>query len=97
MRIIGRNAEKEMLNLCLSSKRPEFLAVYGRRRVGKTFLIREYCSKHIVFSISGAVNTPMKRQLSNFREALEDYSGKHNRVKKQMWLEPFSLGECEAF
>ena len=35
-----------MLSLCLRSKRPEFLAVYGRRRVGKTFLIREYCSKH---------------------------------------------------
>ena len=183
MRIIGRIAEKEMLSLCLSSKRPEFLAVYGRRRVGKTFLIREYCSKHIVFSILGAVNTPMKRQLSNFREALEEYSGVriepvkdwfdafhllkqylkgltgkekkvvfidelpwlatqksgflpaldhfwntyastredmfliicgsatswiidnvindrgglHNRVTKQMWIEPFSLGECEAF
>ena len=40
--IIGRNKEIEQLDKIIQSKKSEFLAVYGRRRVGKTFLIREY-------------------------------------------------------
>ena len=90
MNIIGRLAEKEILNQCLSSKRPEFIAVYGRRRVGKTFLIREYCKKHIVFSISGATKTPTKRQIRNFVEALEEYSGKDYDAVKD-WFDAFRL------
>ena len=90
MKIIGRSAEKEILDQCLSSKRPEFLAVYGRRRVGKTFLIREYCKKHIVFSMSGAVNTPIKRQLHNFTEALFEYSGIRTEAAKD-WFDAFRL------
>ena len=42
MKIVGRNTEQELLRECLFSGRPEFLAVYGRRRVGKTFLMKEY-------------------------------------------------------
>ena len=42
MNIIGREREQEILEQCLDSKRPEFLVVFGRRRVGKTFLIKEY-------------------------------------------------------
>lgn len=37
--IIGREEEQEIFESCLTSKKPEFLVVYGRRRVGKTFLI----------------------------------------------------------
>ena len=39
MHIIGRKSEQELLEECLASKRPEFLAIYGRRRVGKTYLV----------------------------------------------------------
>lgn len=42
VKIIGRIREKDILSSCLSSKRPEFVVVYGRRRVGKTFLIKEF-------------------------------------------------------
>ena len=42
MRIIGREQEQKTLESCMLSGRPEFIAVYGRRRVGKTYLIREY-------------------------------------------------------
>ncbi|MDR2472090.1 MAG: ATP-binding protein [Tannerella sp.] len=38
--IIGREREKKKLEEIFASKRSEFVAVYGRRRVGKTFLIR---------------------------------------------------------
>ena len=90
MKIIGRHAEKEVLNQCLNSNRPEFIAVYGRRRVGKTFLIREHCKNHIVFSMSGAVNTPVKRQINNFIEALEEYSGKKIETARD-WFDAFRL------
>jgi len=90
MQIIGRKSEQELLTNCLNSNKPEFLAVYGRRRVGKTFLIREYLKEHIVFSLSGTVNTPMKRQLRNFDEVLEDYSGAKFEAAKD-WFDAFRL------
>ena len=42
MKIIGRESEKDILNQLLASKQAELLAIYGRRRVGKTFLIRTF-------------------------------------------------------
>lgn len=45
MNIIGRQEECEMLTKALKSSEAEFIAVYGRRRVGKTFLIREFFNK----------------------------------------------------
>ncbi|HJV20578.1 MAG TPA: ATP-binding protein [Sediminibacterium sp.] len=47
--LIGRRAEKQILEDALTSKSPELIAVYGRRRVGKTFLIRSVYQKHLVF------------------------------------------------
>ena len=43
--IIGRDKEKEKLQKAFFSKESEFIAVYGRRRIGKTFLIRHFFSK----------------------------------------------------
>ncbi len=39
--LIGRKHEQSLLKLCVESKRAEFIAVYGRRRIGKTFLIKQ--------------------------------------------------------
>jgi len=39
--MIGRIEEKEYLQSLLNEEEPQFVAVYGRRRVGKTYLIRE--------------------------------------------------------
>ena len=51
--IVGRNGEKKRLNRLLTSKEPEFMAIYGRRRVGKTFLIRNYfANKGFYFELS---------------------------------------------
>jgi len=47
--IIGREEEKYIFNQCIESKKPEFVAVFGRRRVGKTFLIREYFKHQFSF------------------------------------------------
>ena len=40
--MVGRKSEQKTLKNCLQSSRAEFLVVYGRRRVGKTFIIREF-------------------------------------------------------
>jgi hypothetical protein len=50
--IIGRKKEQEKLQRIVESKKSEFLALYGRRRVGKTFLIKEYFSQKFAFHMS---------------------------------------------
>ena len=64
--IIGREKEKEKLDKILQSEQAEFLAHYGRRRVGKTFLIRQYLKDHIVFDLSGTKDGLKEQQLHNF-------------------------------
>jgi AAA+ ATPase superfamily predicted ATPase len=66
--IIGRESEKKILERLLQSSQPELLALYGRRRVGKTFLIRTFFAKELVFSCSGQYGAKTKEQLVNFAE-----------------------------
>jgi len=73
MKIVGREREIAVLEHCFESRKPEFLAVYGRRRVGKTFLIEEYYKQSIVFAFTGSAKASRATQLSNFRFALKDY------------------------
>lgn len=65
MRIIGRNREKDVLSKCLSSKRPEFVVVYGRRRVGKTFLIKEYFNGQFSFYATGLSDEENERPVKS--------------------------------
>jgi len=66
MEIIGRENEKKRLNIIASSDKPELVTIFGRRRVGKTFLIREFYSKNIVFDFTGTFEVSMETQLQNF-------------------------------
>ncbi|MFZ4707241.1 MAG: hypothetical protein ACOYMF_14645 [Bacteroidales bacterium] len=52
-KIIGRTAETGFLTKALHSTEPEFIAVYGRRRVGKTFLLREFFEETLCFEMVG--------------------------------------------
>ncbi len=70
MPLIGRQQEKEILDRLLGSGEAEFLALYGRRRVGKTFLIREHFKKQLVFELTGLKDGVMKDQLANFHGEL---------------------------
>jgi AAA+ ATPase superfamily predicted ATPase len=66
-KLVGRLAEKKLLNKLFNSKNAEFLAMYGRRRVGKTFLVREFFkNKGIYFEITGSFNAKKEEQLQNF-------------------------------
>ena len=68
--LIGRQLELAELQRALDSKRSEFVILYGRRRVGKTFLVRCFCKDTYSFHFVGAHKQPLQAQLTNFREAL---------------------------
>jgi AAA+ ATPase superfamily predicted ATPase len=70
--LIGRIEEKQILEQALKSDEAELIAVYGRRRVGKTYLIRKSFQKHIIFEFSGVHNATLKDQLTNFRNTLAE-------------------------
>lgn len=67
-KIIGRKEEIHTLKEMLSSKQAEFLAIYGRRRVGKTFLIRNFFEQEevIFFDVTGSKDGPMRDQVKHF-------------------------------
>jgi AAA+ ATPase superfamily predicted ATPase len=71
--IIGRKKEIELLQRIVESEEPEFIAVYGRRRVGKTYLIKQFFNNKFTFYFSGSENSTMKAQLENFKRAFEEY------------------------
>ena len=72
-KIVGRKKEIEYFQQIIQSGDPEFVAVYGRRRVGKTFLIREFFGNRFTFYFSGSENSNMKTQLENFKNAYQEY------------------------
>lgn len=74
--IIGRDREKETLKNCMESGRPEFIAVYGRRRIGKTFLIKQYFKNKFDFYMTGVVGSTMPEMLEYFNVQLQQYSGR---------------------
>lgn len=87
---IGRIAEKKILTTALTSKGAAFIAVVGRRRVGKTFLINKVYEKDIVFQITGVQNGNMKRQLRNFRDEFKSRTNHTGRLAVPAdWLEAF--------
>jgi len=86
--IIGREREQYLLNQYVESEKPEFVAVFGRRRVGKTFLIREYFIKQFTFYFSGVENVSKEQQLKNFNTALQKYGKRHYPIVNS-WFEAF--------
>ena len=69
--LIGRDNERRILQDALKSEYSQFIAVYGRRRVGKTFLIRESYDYKFAFQFTGADKTPTRKQLARFRNTLK--------------------------
>lgn len=69
--LIGREKEIKTLQQAYHSEYSEFVAVYGRRRIGKTFLVREAFNYQFAFQHTGVYKEPLKKQLRNFRDALK--------------------------
>ena len=91
--IVGREKEIELLKGLLEEEESQFVAIYGRRRVGKTFLIREAFNYSFAFQHTGIYGASLKEQLSEFTESL--YSAGMRKVKElpSNWNEAFHLLE----
>lgn len=84
---IGREKEQQQLREYIASDQSEFVAVYGRRRVGKTFLIQQVVGEDYVFYAAGMHKVPMRIQLANFMQGIKKHNPKVKAAKS--WLEAF--------
>lgn len=88
--LFGRKKEMKMLDNYMKSGKSEFIAIYGRRRIGKTFLIKEYFKDKFAFSMSGIINGKMSEQMFHFVQALENAGcEKHNNPRN--WNTAFAV------
>lgn len=90
--VIGRIEETAQLQEALTSKQAELVVLHGRRRIGKTFLVRNVCKEHIRFEITGMHRASMKEQLRNFHLTLAQH--RKRLPEPTDWLEAFQqLGD----
>lgn len=92
MKLVGREREIQELKRCVESDRSELVVVYGRRRIGKTFLIEEFFNQEFDFRYVGAHGMNTRDQLRNFAKALSRYSGK-KQPKFKDWIDAFDALE----
>jgi uncharacterized protein len=78
MNIIGRQKELKILNSIYQSNKAEFIAIYGRRRIGKTFLISQYFkNKGLYFEITGSHIASVREQIKNYHREFCALFGAH--------------------
>jgi len=88
-KLIGRKKELSILRSLATSNKSEFIAVYGRRRVGKTFLVRHAFSEDFTFQVTALSNAKLSQQLTNFNIALQKvYPVAENSVAGN-WIDAF--------
>lgn len=97
--IVGREKEIKELEYLRGTDKSEFLAIYGRRRVGKSFLVDEVYGSTMVFRTVGTFikgkemseDSYRQVQLKHFYESLLDYGLPNATERPKSWLEAFSL------
>ena len=90
--LIGREKQQQELLDLLQSDESQFCAIYGRRRVGKTFLVKQTFNGQFAFVHTGLSHATKEEQLWEFRESLRNAGMKHCRLPKS-WFEAFHLLE----
>ena len=88
--IIGRQAEIKRLTTAVNSSRAEFIALYGRRRVGKTFLINQMFRNQFAFKMTGVIEGSLKDQFTAFADAMNDYGFDMPEQPKD-WMKAFIM------
>jgi len=88
MAVIGREKEIRTLKQCYESERSEFVVVYGRRRVGKTFLIKELFETEFTFYSTGILGGDRLTQLQTWNREIARYGGNGIPDAKN-WIEAF--------
>lgn len=86
-KIIGRKEQIIDLENYTKSGRAEFIAIYGRRRIGKTYLVRQYFDNNFAFSTSGILEGTAQEQMSAFVSSMREIGYKGDLPKS--WLEAF--------
>lgn len=92
-KIIGRENELSELRRCVESDRSEFVIVYGRRRVGKTFLVDSFFNRNYDFSYVGGHKLSKEKQLRGFAKALKQAAGLEAMPKFADWSDAFDALE----
>jgi len=88
--LIGRSKEQEILRKALESEESEMVAVFGRRRVGKTYLVRSVLKKRIDLEFTGVQNATQKEQLKAFFFLIEKFAKPSTTLKSpKNWLDAF--------
>lgn len=87
--IIGRKHEQDILAKCVESNKAEFIAVYGRRRIGKTYLVKQFFSESFDFYVTGVYQVSRSEQLKIWQEQLKKYSG-NKRARPKDWFDAFN-------
>ncbi|MBL7828904.1 MAG: ATP-binding protein [Saprospiraceae bacterium] len=91
MKLIGRLEESALLKSLLHKNESEFVAVYGRRRIGKTYLVRQVYEGRIVFECSGLHQKDKEQQLENFWLTLAEYNQEEKpMLPPKSWLQAFA-------
>ena len=88
--MIGREKERKMLENARDSEYSEFVVVYGRRRIGKTFLVRETFDYTFAFQHAGLANSDLRHQLRAFSGSLRD-AGLGLKTIPRNWQDAFDL------
>lgn len=86
--LVGRKPEQLELSHALASGKPELIAIYGRRRVGKTYLIRSFFAQQLCFELTGVRDAPPASQLAMFAHGLETVTRFKHRTPAN-WFEAF--------
>lgn len=92
-RMIGRGQEMAELQRSMDSDRSEFVIIYGRRRVGKTYLVEHFFDGEYDFSFVGGHRLTKAKQLRNFAKALKKYAQLSRQPKFAGWDEAFDALE----
>lgn len=87
--ITGRKKEVALLNQKLASRRSEFVALYGRRRVGKTYLVKNLFEGRFTFLLTGLAQASLKQQLANFNAAMREQKSGARLKPAGNWMEAF--------
>ncbi|MCR5598299.1 MAG: AAA family ATPase [Lachnospiraceae bacterium] len=86
--LIGREEECQRLSKCVAENTAQLIVIYGRRRIGKTFLIEEFFDGEFAFRLTGEFNANRAGQLRNFANEMSVQTGKKPDSPKD-WKEAF--------
>ena len=88
--LIGREKEYMRLDQCMNEEAPQLVVVYGRRRVGKTYLINQYFEGRFDFKLTGTFNADKKEHLRDFTDELSRQTDEKKPCPED-WKQAFNM------